>query len=150
MPCSQVIWVSQGECWKLYDTLIVHIWLTFISYFVYLYMTKQACMLHVFYRPIYSTVPRAYNGTLSVCFLRISRELWVGVNRCVIAKLLNQVNKSWGVVQIFTFSTPAAEDAIAILKKGLSSLVFMYSKPGVSARPPVMNSVYVETVYNSR
>ena len=30
-----------------------------------------------------------------VCFLLISRELWMGVNRSVIAKLLNQANKSW-------------------------------------------------------
>ena len=30
-----------------------------------------------------------------VCFLRISRELWVGVNRSEVAKLLNQGNKSW-------------------------------------------------------
>ena len=34
--------------------------------FVYLYITKQTCMQHVFYRPIYGTVPGAYNGTLSV------------------------------------------------------------------------------------
>ena len=27
-------------------------------------------MRHVFYRPIYGTVPRAYNGTLSVFFFQ--------------------------------------------------------------------------------
>ena len=30
---------------------------------------QTTCMRHVFYRLIYGTVPRAYNGTLSVCFL---------------------------------------------------------------------------------
>ena len=39
---------------------------TFLRDFVYLYITKQTCMQHVFYHPIYGTVPRAYNGTLSV------------------------------------------------------------------------------------
>ena len=29
-------------------------------------MTKQTCMQHVFYRPIHGSVPRTYNGTLSV------------------------------------------------------------------------------------
>ena len=52
-------------------------------------------MRHVFYRPIYGTVPRAYYGMFCVCFLRISRELWVGVNRSVVVKLSNQVNTSW-------------------------------------------------------
>ena len=59
---------------------------------------QTTCMRHVFYRPIYGTVPRAYNGTLSVCFFRRSRELWVGVNRNVVAKSWNQVNK---LVQLF-------------------------------------------------
>ena len=40
----------------------------FIRDFVYLYITKQTCMQHVFYRPIYGTAPRAYNGTLCECF----------------------------------------------------------------------------------
>ena len=40
--------------------------MTFIGDFVYLYMTKQTCMQHVFYRPIYGSVPRTYNGTLSL------------------------------------------------------------------------------------
>ena len=40
------------------------------------------------YRPIYGTVPRVCNETLRVCFLR------VGVNRSVVVKSLNQVNKS--------------------------------------------------------
>ena len=39
---------------------------TFLRDFVYLYITKQTCMQHVFYHPIYGTVPRACNGTLSV------------------------------------------------------------------------------------
>ena len=39
---------------------------TFLRVFVYLYITKQTCMQHVFYHPIYGTVPPAYNGTLSV------------------------------------------------------------------------------------
>ena len=52
-------------------------------------------MRHVFYRPIYGTVPRAYYGMFCVCFLRISRELWVAVNRSVVVKLSNQVNTSW-------------------------------------------------------
>ena len=43
--------------------------------------------------PIYGTVPCVYNRTLSVCFFRICREFW-GVNRSVVVKSLNQVNKS--------------------------------------------------------
>ena len=39
---------------------------TFLRDFVYLYITKQTCMQHVFYHPIYGTVPHAYNRTLSV------------------------------------------------------------------------------------
>ena len=50
-------------------------------------------MQHVFYRPTDGTVPRVYNGTFRVCFLRISRELGVGVNRSVVVKSFNQVNK---------------------------------------------------------
>ena len=50
-------------------------------------------MRHVFYRPIYGTIPPAYDGTFCVCFLGISRELLVGVNRGVVVKSLNQVNK---------------------------------------------------------
>ena len=46
-----------------------------MSDFVYLYRTKQTCMRHVFHRPIYGTIPCAFNGTSSVCFLQISREL---------------------------------------------------------------------------
>ena len=44
-----------------------------------------------------------------VCFFRISRELWVGVNRSVVVKSSNQVNKSWvnkeAQYSFFTFST---------------------------------------------
>ena len=61
--------------------------------FVYLYITKQTCMRHVFYSAIYGTVTRAYNGKLGVCFFRISRELCVGVNRRVVVRSLNQLNK---------------------------------------------------------
>ena len=60
-----------------------------------LYITKQTCMPHMFYRPIYGTVPHPYNGTLSVCFLWMSWELWVGVNQNIVVKSLNQVNKLW-------------------------------------------------------
>ena len=35
----------------------------------------------------------------------------------------------------------AEEDALVILNKGLLSFILMYSKQGVSARPPFMNSV---------
>ena len=62
--------------------------------FVCLYITKQTCMRHVFYRPMYASVPRTYNGMLNRRFLRISRELRVGVNRSVVAKSFNQVNNS--------------------------------------------------------
>ena len=49
-------------CWKLYDTLI------FLNLrdLAYLYITKQSCTQHVFYRPIYGTAPRAYDEKLSV------------------------------------------------------------------------------------
>ena len=33
---------------------------------VYLYIIKQTCMQHMFYRLMYGTAPRAYNRTLSV------------------------------------------------------------------------------------
>ena len=86
--------------------LLFLIWLTFVSDFVYLYITKQACMRHVFYRPIYGTVPRAYNGTLCV-FLSNKRR----VNWSVVVKSSNQVNKSWiykeAWYSFFTFSTHA-------------------------------------------
>ena len=66
-------------------------------------------MQHVFYCPVYGTVPRAYNGTLRVCFLQISWELWVGVNQSVVVKLLNQVSQLWvnkeAWYSFFTFST---------------------------------------------
>ena len=48
-------------------------------------------MWHVFYRSIYGTVARAYNGTFNVCPLGISRELCEGVNRSVVVGSLNQV-----------------------------------------------------------
>ena len=57
--------VIYGAFWKLYDTLIIPTWLKFISDFV-IFHNQTTCMRHVFYRPIYGTVPRAYNGTLSV------------------------------------------------------------------------------------
>ena len=66
-------------------------------------------MQHVFYCPVYGTVPCAYNGTLRVCFLQISRELRVGVNQSVIVKSLNQVSQLWvnkeAWYSFFTFST---------------------------------------------
>ena len=50
-------------------------------------------MWHVFYRSIYGTVARTYNGTFNVCPLGINRELCEGVNRSVVVGLLNQGNK---------------------------------------------------------
>lgn len=50
-------------------------------------------MWHVFYRSIYGTVARAYNGAFNVCPLGISRELCEGVNRSVVVGSLNQGNK---------------------------------------------------------
>ena len=68
-------------------------------------------MWHVFYRPIYGTVPRVYNGTSNVCFLRINRELWVEVDRSVVMKSLIQVHTSWineeAWYSFFMFSTLA-------------------------------------------
>ena len=52
-------------------------------------------MYHVFYRPIYGIVPRAYNGTLGV--FPSNKPRFVSgstVNRSEVAKLLNQGNKS--------------------------------------------------------
>ena len=52
-----------------------------------------------------------------VCFLRISRELWVGVNRSVAVKSLNRVNKPWvnkeAWYSFFAFSTQNFFDSFA-------------------------------------
>ena len=61
-------------CWKLYDTLII---LNLIdTYKLFRLSTHNqtnmyAAMRHVFYHPIYGTVPRANNRTF-MCFFRIS------------------------------------------------------------------------------
>ena len=49
--------ISVFDCRKLYDTLIILNLIDIYKGFVYLYITKQ---------PVYGTVPRAYNETLSV------------------------------------------------------------------------------------
>ena len=83
---SQVV----GSCSIRY---LVVIWLTPISDFVYLYISKQSCMRHVFYRPIYGIVPRAYNGTFCACSFLINWKLWVGVNRSVLIESIKWINR---------------------------------------------------------
>ena len=85
------------------------IWLTFIRDFVYLYITKQPVCSTCFIVP-HMALFHVLTTERWVCFLQlISRELWVGVNRSVVAKLLNQANKSWvyreAWYSFFTFST---------------------------------------------
>ena len=64
-----------------------------MSDFVYLDLTKQACDARVL-SPHSMALFHVLTTGRCVCSLRISRELWVGVNRTVVVKSLNQVNKS--------------------------------------------------------
>ena len=99
---------SLTYCWKLCDTLIfsnvmnIHTWFRFSRH------NQRSIYAVRVLSPIYGTVPCVYNRTLSVCFFRICREFW-GVNRSVVVKSLNQVNKSWvnkeARYSVFAFST---------------------------------------------
>ena len=65
-------------------------------------------MRHLFYRPIYGTVSRAYNGMFTCEYFRLRWELWVGVNWSVVRETLNHVNNLWhnkeAWYSFFTFS----------------------------------------------
>ena len=91
--------------WKLYDTLIIPIWLKFISDFVYLYITKQHVCGTCFIAP-YMALFHVLTMGRRVCVFFEEAESWVGVNRNV-AKSWNQVNKLVQLFHVFdTFKKP--------------------------------------------
>ena len=116
---------TKGDCWKMCDTLIILYLIDIYKWSRYLYIIKRACLRHVFCRLIYGTVPRAYNGTLSECFFRISRELWVGVNRSVVVKSwINRelIMKRCTAFSRFRHSGDPARTALQIMDKQFADL----------------------------
>ena len=80
---------------------------------VNLYITKQHVYGTCFIAPYMALFWHVLTAGHCVCFFRISWELWVGVNRSVVVKSSNQVNKSWvnneAWYSFFTFSKPAGK-----------------------------------------
>ena len=84
------------EFWKLYDTLIILDLISFLKWFR-LFIHNQTSMYAA--RVLSSRIRHCstcFQRDVEKVFLRISRELWVGVNWSkIVVKSLNQVNKSW-------------------------------------------------------
>ena len=83
--------------------------MTLKSGFVYLYITKRHVCGTCFIASYMALFHVLTTGRWVCVSFRINRELWVGVNRNVVIKSSNQVNKSWvnreAWYSSFTFST---------------------------------------------